>query len=458
MKKMTIETVREAVGGEIIQGSGKNFVTGVSHDSRSIGEGDLFFAIKGDNFDGHRFIKDAVKAGTKCFVVSHMDWAEGIDTGGLDLIMTDDTRKALADLAAFYLKDLGITTIGVTGSTGKTSTKDMLYYVCSQKYRTGRTEGNFNNDIGMPLTVLGFDPDIEVAVLEMGMDHFGEIDELARIARPKIGLITNIGISHLENLGSREGIMRAKMEITDYFDETNTLIISTGKDLLRRENISGPYRLITTGTEDGDDYRVRDIKNTKEGGISFFLLHDGRQQEFKLPVAGRHNALNAAMAATCGGIMGISMEQAAEGLSHMELTGGRLSMKHNGDLTVIDDTYNASPDSMKSGIDVLCSISGKRHIAVLGDMFELGRDTKEWHRKVGEYASAKDVEKVYAIGDNARYIAEGAGEKGVYFKKKEDFLEKLPEIIENDDAVLVKGSRGMAMEKITEALMKPERE
>ena len=458
MKAMTLDTVVAAVHGQLIRGTGEHSVARVSHDSRKAGEGDLFFAIIGDRFDGHDFISRAAENGCRSFIISHTRWIQEGEAEGLDLILVEDTRKALQELAAWSVRDMGLLTIGFTGSTGKTSTKDMMYYVCSQKYKTGRTLGNFNNDIGMPLTVLSFPEDTEAAVLEMGMDHFGEIDTLARIARPRIALITNIGISHMENLGSREGIMKAKMEITNYFDENSTLIISTGKDLLRRENIRGSYRLVTTGTEETDDYVIAGVRDAEDGGISFTMHHGGDEQAFHLPVPGRHNALNAALAVAAGELLGIPMRQAADALRHMTLTGGRLTMKKNKDLLIIDDTYNASPDSMHSAVDVLSSVKGKRHIAIFGDMYELGKDSPSWHREVGAYAASKDVEAVYAIGDEARYIALGAGEKGSYFASKQAFCEDLRRRIGRNAAVLVKGSRGMAMEEIVAALVDMERE
>ncbi|MGI6722412.1 MAG: UDP-N-acetylmuramoyl-tripeptide--D-alanyl-D-alanine ligase [Anaerovoracaceae bacterium] len=452
---ITIGDVARATGGEIISGQESALIKRVVHDSRSAAAGDLFVALIGERHDAHSFIEDVVEAGCSSVLVSHMDWAGGLINGvalsQLNIVKVADTRRALQDLASWYIRKIGVKVIGVTGSTGKTSTKDMTYYVCSTKYKTGRTSGNFNNDIGLPLTVLGFDEDTEVAVLEMGMDHFGEIDLLAGLVRPQIGLISNIGVSHMENLGSREGIMKAKMEITDYFTAEDTLIISTGKDLLRRENISGDYHLLTTGEEEDDDYRVSDIENVNDG-LSFTLTHGGEEQRFYLPVPGRHNAFNAALAVAAGGLLGISMSEAAAGLKEMELSAGRLSLKHSGGLLVIDDTYNASPDSVKGALDVLDSTAPETKIAILGDMYELGENTLEMHRQTGEYAAASSAQKVIAIGENARYIALGAGDKGIYFADKKGFLNKMDELVPDEAAVLVKGSRGMKMEEIVAAL------
>lgn len=453
MKPIQIEQAVTATKGSLLQGNPKATISGVSHDSRNATDEHLFFAIVGERFDGHDFIRDVVKAGCRNIVVSHRKWMDQTDTEGIQVILVEDTVKALQNMASWYLKTFAVTTIGVTGSTGKTSTKDMMYAVCSTKYKTGSTKGNFNNDIGMPLTVLGLPDDTEVAVLEMGMDHFGEIHRLVDIARPTIGLITNIGISHMENLGSRKGIMKAKMEITDYFGKDNTLVISTGEDLLRKENIHGIYQLVTTGSEPDNDYVIGDIKEKPLQGLDFTLTHCGKFQCFHLPIAGRHNAFNAALAVAAGEKLGISMAQAAEGLAAMELTKGRLTVKKNKDVMIIDDTYNASPDSVKAAVDVLSGVEGKRKIAILGDMYELGDDTDHWHRQVGEYVAASAVDTVYAIGEHAKYIAMGAGEKGEYFAEKEAFLQGLKDRIGNDACVLVKGSRGMAMETIVEELL-----
>ena len=456
MIRRTIKEIAEATGGEILRGSSEEMICRVVHDSRKAQAGDLFFAITGETHDGHTFIPQVAENGCRAIVISDPGKLPCELPPDMNIIVTGDTRTALQDLAGYYLADIGATVIGVTGSTGKTSTKDMMYCVASQRYKTGKTEGNFNNDIGMPLTILGFDEDTEVAVLEMGMDHFGEIDLLAKIARPSIGLITNIGISHMENLGSREGIMKAKMEITNYFTPDDTLIISTGQDLLRKENIKenfgGPYQIIATGTEEENDYVIRDIQNEGDG-LTFLLEKDGRTHSFYLPVPGRHNALNAALTVAAGDRLGIDMETAAAGLQKLVLTKGRLTVKNSGGLKIIDDTYNASPDSVKGAVDVLVSSQKDVKIAVLGDMYELGEDTEKWHRRVGEYAAGCDVDRIIAVGEIAKSIAEGAGKKGVWFKTKEELMRDIGQWIPEQAAVLVKGSRGMKMEEIVGVLI-----
>lgn len=469
MKEMTLKEIEAAINGRITRGNPKEKIDGVSHDSRNVRARDLFFALTGDVHDAHKFIPSVIETGCKNLVVSHMDWAEAGDENlqRLNIVEVKNVKTALQDLAAYYLNSRNVKVVGVTGSTGKTSTKDMVYAVCSEKYKTGKTVGNFNNDIGMPLTILGFDEDIEVAVLEMGMDRFGEIDLLAKIAKPAIGLITNIGISHMENLGSREGIMKAKMEITNYFDEKNSLIISTGEDFLRKENIKGEYTVIDTGLDENNDYVISDFKNLGEEGIEFYLTNKRNlnknseykeddiceRQKFVLPVQGKHNALNCAMAVAAGELLGVTMEQAAKGLEKMELTGGRLTIKTSGSWKIIDDTYNASPDSMKGAVDVLEEAKNGEKIAILGDMYELGDDCVQWHRQIGEYAATHRIDKVIAVGEMAVHIAKGAGDKGMYFATKEDFIEEINKLVPHKATILVKGSRGMAMEKIVEALI-----
>ncbi|MEA4922032.1 MAG: UDP-N-acetylmuramoyl-tripeptide--D-alanyl-D-alanine ligase [Eubacteriaceae bacterium] len=452
MKEINIGQIKNATNGEILFGDPGSTVISVAHDSRKTGEKDLFFALTGDNHDGHDFIGSAIEAGCRNLVVSHMDWADGTDCSSLNIVKTEDTRKALQDLACWYIKEIGAKVIGVTGSTGKTSTKDMIYYVCSQKYRTGRTIGNYNNDIGMPLTVLGFNEDVQVAVLEMGMDHFGEIDLLAGIAEPEIGVITNIGKSHIENLGSRENIMKAKLEITDRFDEHDTLVISTGEDLLRKENIKGNFGIVTTGTETDNDYVITEVRDTMDEGLSFFLQKGNEKQKFSLPVHGKHNALNGALAVATGGLLGIGMASAACGLETMELTEGRLTVRNAGSISVIDDTYNASPDSVKAALDVLASSSGKK-TAILGDMYELGKDARQDHEKTGEYAAALDIDMIIAVGEKSESIAAGAGKKGIYFRTKDELEREIDRLVPDTGVVLVKGSRGMKMETIVKRLI-----
>lgn len=460
MKNITLGQIEKAVSGKLIKGGIDETVNNVSIDSRKTVSGDVFFAIIGENHDAHKFLEQVFSSGCKVAVVSNEEAAlkAASDFDLVSLILVPDTVKAMQKLAAWYLNSLDIKKVGVTGSTGKTTTKDMVYYICSEKYITGKTAGNFNNEIGLPLTVFGLPQDAAAAVFEMGMSDIGEIDLLADIVRPNVGIITNIGISHIERLGSREGILRAKLEITNYLGEEDALVINEGGDLLNKDSAKGNYKLITTGTNGKSTYIISDILDNGENGMDFTLEYDKKIQRFHVPIPGLHNVTNASLAIAACSFIGVSMAEAARGLEKLELTDKRLSIKGKNGIKVIDDTYNASPDSMKAAIDVLISTSGVRRVAILGDMFELGIDSGKYHKEIGRYAALKGADLVIAVGNNAEMIAEGSreviGEEGtLYFKDKEEFMGIIKEIISLGDVVLVKGSRGMKMETIVKKIL-----
>ncbi len=453
MKKLTMKQIEQGTGGRLTAGDGNLTVEKICTDSRKAEKGDLFFALIGDNHDAHKYLPQVMEAGCTCAVVSDA----AMCPEGMSAVLVEDTTKALQQLSAWYLNELDIKKIAVTGSTGKTSTRDLTWYVCSEKYKAQKNVGNLNNHLGVPLTILSFDEDTEVGILEMGMDKFGEIDLLADIARPDVGIITNIGMSHIENLGSRDGIFQAKMELTNYFDENSVLIAARDDEYLNEERIDGEYRLVTAGCDGKSDYIISHIDDFGAEGIEFNLEHNGQMQHFKLPVPGRHNAFNGALAVAAGVELGISMEEAARGLAKTQLTDKRLTVRGKNGIKIIDDTYNASPDSMKAAIDVLMNTRGIRSVAVLGDMFELGENSKLQHELVGRYAADKNVDLLIAIGENSSEMARGAKEEGsenvMYFKTKDDFFKEMDSVIEKGDVILIKGSRGMEMDKIVKKII-----
>lgn len=454
MKKLTLEQIKIGTKGQQLFGSPETVVKKVCTDSRKAEAGDLFFALIGDNHDAHKYLPQVLEAGCRCAVIS--DAKQCPD--GMEAILVEDTTKALQDLSAWYLQQLGPKIIGVTGSTGKTSTRDLTWAVCSEKYKAQKNVGNLNNHLGVPLTILSFDEDIEVGVLEMGMDKKGEIDFLAGLTHPDIGLITNIGMSHMENFqNGRDGIFEAKMEMTNYFDESNVLIVARDDEYLNKERIDGAYRLVTAGSDGHSDYIISHIDDFGAEGIQFTLEHKGKMQRFRLPIPGRHNAFNSALAVAAGAELGISMEEAAKGLEKVQLTDKRLTVRGKNGIKIIDDTYNASPDSMKAAIDVLMKTRGIRSVAILGDMYELGETSKLQHERVGRYAAQQGVQLLIAIGEDAKEMARGAKEEGLenvmYFSKKDAFYKEMNDIIRKGDVILVKGSRGMEMEKIVKKIM-----
>ena len=466
MRPFTVEEIIKAVGGTLVSGEKENIVYRVCTDSRKAEPGDLFFPLKGENNDGHDFLGQVLEAGCRTIVVSDESkipkQAFASQPGDADIIVVDDTTAALQALASYYLDCLPLKKkIAVTGSVGKTSTRDMLYYAASTSFKTGRNPKNFNNYFGLPLSIMDFEPDTEVAVLEMGMASAGEIETLARIARPDIAVITNIGVSHIENLGSREGILKAKLEVTCCFDENSVLIINADNDMLTPENVKGPYRVITVGTGENCDYRINDVCDFGDKGIEYTLCHEGKDYRIKLPVPGAHNAINASLAVAAAGLMDISPETAIKGFEQAELTEKRLNIKKQGRIKVIDDTYNACPESMKSALNTLMSTEveeGGRRVAVLGDMFELGKESPAAHLEVGRYAVEKKPDLLIAVGKDAEYIAQGAEPLGdghvLRYETREDLEKEVHEIIRPGDTVLVKASRSMEMEKTVKEILK----
>ena len=456
MRETAIWQIERAISGELLSGVRDDTVTGVSTDSRRAGRGDVFFALSGKNGDGHDFICGAVQNGAKCVVVSKDNTP--VSYAGVSVIKTADTTKALHDFTKWYIADLGIRTIGITGSTGKTTTKDMLYHICCEKYRTGCTIGNLNTHTGLPLTVFSFDAGVEIGVLEMGAEEIGEIHLLADIARPAVSVITNIGVSHIESFGSRENILKGKMEITDFLGENGLLVFNAENDMLTKDNVSGPYRLAAVGSSEESDYILSDVSELGGDGIEFTLSHNGIIKAFRLGIPGRHNAMNASLAIAAAGGVGISMDEAERGLAKAVLSENRLNIREKNGIKVINDTYNASPDSMRAAIGVLLSVSGARKIAVLADMLGLGGESKFYHEQIGEFIAASNIDILISTGKMAKCIAEKAKEtmgedRVVHFDGREQLEAKIRDIASPGDVILVKGSRAMGMESVAGKLL-----
>ncbi|NLD10680.1 MAG: UDP-N-acetylmuramoyl-tripeptide--D-alanyl-D-alanine ligase [Clostridiales bacterium] len=453
MNPITINEIAEATGGSLICGKGDAVIDKVSTDSRQVGSKTLFIPLKGENHDAHKFIPMAAEAGCRTFLTANKEATAGLTA--CNVIFVDDTLKAMQALAKYYLDKIDVKRLAVTGSVGKTSTRDMVYYMCSEKYRTGRSMANFNNDIGVPLTIFSLDDSMDIAVFEEGMDHAGEIHRLVDITRPDVAIITNVGISHLENLGSRENILKAKMEIADYFGPENTLVINESCDLLNKEDIHKDYKVIGVG-EKNNDYTVSNVCDLGEKGIEFTLTVDDDSRKISLGVPGAHNAINAALAIAACSQVGISMDQAIAGLGNLELTGKRLALRESRGIRVIDDTYNAAPESMKSAINTLMNTEGRRHIAILGGMNELGADSEDYHREVGRFAVASGVDLLIGVEDKAKAIVEGADEKGgnsMWFGSKEELYGKLSGLLKSGDIVLIKASNALHMDEVSDKII-----
>lgn len=492
MRRMTSEELKNAVNGAIYAGREDETVTRAVIDSREAGKGDVFFAMKGEKNDGHNFLEQVFSSGCRMAVVSDEEKASkyaGRD--GVTLIMVEDTMKALQTLGTYYLGTLGLKTkVGVTGSVGKTSTRDFLYYVLSGKYKTARSIKNYNSETGLPLSITSFPADTEAAVIEMGMDYKGSIAILADIAEPEIAVITNVGISHLENFPEegREGILNTKLEITKNFNDDSVLVINDDNDMLatvdmKARGIKG--RLVRVGSSERCDFIVKNVEDKGISGIGFDIEHDGETCHVELPVPGAHNAINAGLAIAVGCLNGMTTQEAAAGFSMTELTANRLNVIEKDGIIIIDDTYNAAPDSMKSAIKTLMATpvpESGRHIAITGDMGELGFESNRGHGEVGAYAYKMGVDVLLAIGEKsyATYkgwaneaaveghkiriatpeggvplvaIDEETGRAAEHFPNKEMVVEGILDHIHEGDCILVKASRAMALEKIVNRII-----
>lgn len=445
--ELTFNELVEAIDGEVLL-EGEKLFNNICTDTRKIEKNDIFLALNGENFNGNQYAKDALEKGASIAIVDEICFE--IDEIKGTVIKVTNTYDALLLLAKYYRKKLGVKVVGITGSTGKTSTKDLVAAFLSEKYKVFKTKGNFNNHIGLPLMILSLDASVEVAVLELGMSNLGEIHTLADCARPDIALITNIGLSHIENLKTRENILKAKLEIIDFFNRDNVLIVNGEDEYLKKLNAE-TFEVIKTGYEDGNRLIAKDIM-LGESTTSFKLIDEDSEYIFNLPMVGAHNVLNALLGIAVAKKLGVTYEEMDKGLKNIEATSMRLEfIKVNG-FTIINDCYNASPDSMKAAIDVLHNYRGKRKIAVLGTMRELGNESKEAHRSVGEYASDK-ADILVATGEYMEDYKLGfnKGEVKTY-NSKEELIRKIKSFAKSDDVILVKASRGAKFEDVVTRL------
>ncbi|MCR4593723.1 MAG: UDP-N-acetylmuramoyl-tripeptide--D-alanyl-D-alanine ligase [Clostridiales bacterium] len=421
----------------------------ISIDSRDVDETTLFFAIKGERFDAHDFIPD-IQDKVGAVVIS-----KDIECS-CPSVKVSDTKDAFLKLANYYRNTFkNLILIGLTGSVGKTTSKEMTACVMAQKYKTLKTEGNFNNEIGMPKTLFRLDDSYECAVIEMGMSEFGEISLLSRTAQPDAAIITNIGVSHIENLGSRDGIFKAKMEMTEGLKNDGILIVNGDDDKLSTIKGEG-FRVIYYGIENRDcQMRAEDI--VQDGLETIFTaVYEGQEERIKIPAVGIHNVYNA-IAALCMGMQyGISLKEGAQGLAGYMPSGMRQNIQQKAGITFIEDCYNAAVDSQKAGLNTLCSIAKGRKIAVLGDMLEMGAYSEEGHREVGRYAAEKNVDMLLTFGPESHFMADSARRAGlvdvIEFEDRDRLAEALCELLREDDTVLFKASHGMHLEEVIYAI------
>ena len=458
MKSITIEDILQITNGTLINGDKDLICKNFSKDTRIIQENDTYIGIKGANFDGNKFWKEALLAGAQCVIVENIEFnKEDIEKfKEKTIVKVENTLEALYQIARLKRDLYNIPVIAITGSVGKTSTKDIIANVVSQKYKTLKTEGNNNNNIGLPFTILKLE-DHEAMVLEMGMNHFGEISLLTSIAKPNICVITNIGTSHIGNLGSRENILKAKLEILEGC-ENPTVIINNDNDLLHNwyEKNAKNFNIKTYGIQEKSDFNATNII-LKEQTSEFTCKIQNLEQKVKVPVGGEHFILNSLCAITVADVLKIPADKIIKGIESFELTKKRMDINElPNKIKIINDAYNASFESMKVALKFLAESKGVRKIAVLGDMFELGDFSKELHEKVGSQVAKNKIDILICSGENSKYIANQAEKEGLkkeqiyYLEQKEQILELLKNITKAGDVILFKASNGMKFYELAE--------
>ncbi len=448
MKSIKVCKIAEVAGGEILCGDADTDVTNIQYDSRAVRDGSLFVPIKGAKVDAHKFIEECLSKGASA-VLTEYDAPAGACK---PYIKVDNTLTALQALAAWYRKQFSLKLIGVTGSVGKTSTKEMIAAALSRGLDVMKTQGNKNSQIGMPMTMFDLEDHHEAAVIEMGMSYFGEMERLCAVAQPDMAVITNIGTAHIENLGSRENIMSEKLKITNGFSDGGILFLNGDDELLSTLHGKLDFSTVTFGFGSGCDYRAENIRVSGMNTI-FTLIAPYETEEVEIPALGEHNVKNALAAYAVARACGLAPKVIKEGLLTYRNAPMRQQIHTFDKFTLIDDSYNASPDAMRVSLDVLKSIDATRRIAVLANMLELGDFAESEHFSVGRHLGEIGIDCVICIGDLARHIAEGAREANPNvvakcFGSNSDAAEYLKTQMIDGCAILVKGSRSMHTEEI----------
>lgn len=453
MEALSFTEIVEAVEGKVIINGNCHKYNVLSTDTRKICKESIFVALRGQNFNGNNYIVEASSEGANLCIVDEINFDSSELLSNTSVILVKDSKKALLDLAEYYRGKLRVKVVAITGSTGKTSTKDLTAAALSGKFKVFKTKGNFNNEIGLPLMVFELDNSYDVAVLEMGMSNFGEIERLAKVAKPDLAIITNIGVSHIENLKTRENILKAKMEIAKYFSKENILIVNNENDFLSSFLENRDYKIFRVGLGKNVDLEAKDIV-IKEDSIEFTIEDKGLNNRFIIPIPGKHNVLNSLLALAAGKLLGVEYSLMKESIKLLNFTSMRLDIVKGEKYTIIDDSYNASPDSMKAALDVLNNISGNRKIAVLGTMRELGEESFKFHKEVGNYAREKGADLLIAVGEYSRAFKEGFSEDSnfISFQNVKETTEYLLNNLKVSDVVLVKASRSMSFETIVKEL------
>ena len=449
MNPLGLSQIAEFAGASLEYGDGTVAINKISTDSRTIKSGELFVALHGENFDAHDFVEAAAKSGAAGALVNR-NW-KGHVPRNFALLRAIDTLQAYQQIAANYRRSLALKVLAITGSNGKTSTKDFAASVLARKFRVTKTEGNFNNHVGLPRTILEAVSEDEVAVWEIGMNHPGEIAELSKIAAPDAAIITNIGVAHIEFMGSREAIAREKSALAEAVAPQGTVILNADDPFSKGIAARIRAKVVFAGTT-GGTVRASEIRQSADGS-EFTILEGAHRCRAQLPVAGLHMVQNALLAVAAGRAFGLSIEECGAGLAAASLTRARLQIKQIGGVHFLDDSYNANPDSMKAALRTLIELDaeGKR-IAVLGEMRELGAESERGHREIGETAASLAVDQLITIGDMAGRIAEGARAAGLKnvssVSSTREAADLLGQIAAPGDLVLIKGSRAAKTEEV----------
>lgn len=457
MADFTTEEILKATGAELVHGDAVKF-TDVVTDTRKITEGSLFIALQGERFNGEDFAVDAAKKGAAGVIVRRTCKKEIMDAVPSAVFAVEDTLEAYQKLAHAWRVKFDIPVVAITGSNGKTTTKDLTAAVLSTAFPVLKTAANFNNEIGLPLTLLQLAPQHRAAVVEIGMRGLGQIEALAPVAAPTVGVVVNVGETHMELLGSMENIAKAKGEMVEAIQPGGTVVINADNPYTAamRDKAAEGVRVIAFGIEKPADVRAEELSRDGLEQTFTAAFSDGKRVKCQLPMAGRHNVMNALAALATGWALGLSPELMAEGLAHPDMTKQRFECQQHGDYTVINDAYNASPASMEAAFATLAEVAPGRKIAVLGDMLELGDIAVESHRRVGACVAKAGVTTLVtrgAMGEEIANGAEAAGLKDVYrCASHEEAAEVLKKLLEPGDTILFKGSHGMQMDKIIDLL------
>jgi len=478
MKNMTLLNIANACSGRLVCDNSDlhKEIKGIVIDSRLVREDYLFIASRGERVDGHDFIKAAYNQGAAAVICEKAPADVPVP-----YILVENSLMALKQIAEWYRMQLDITVIGITGSVGKTSTKEFVSSVLAQKYCVHKTEGNYNNEIGLPLTILQIKEEHEIAVLEMGISDFGEMHRLSKIAKPDYCLITNIGQCHLENLGSRQGVLKAKSEIFDFMKEKGRAILNGEDDMLLTVREVKGRPPIRYGFNSEYDVWADNVKSHGLNGSSCDIHIKDEVFHVNIPMPGHHMVLNALAAAAAGSLLGVTGQEIARGIEQIQPVSGRSHIIKHNNITIIDDCYNANPVSMKAAIDLLATVD-TRKVAVLGDMGELGTDEMKLHKEIGKYAVSKNIDIILCVGKLSYYMYTGAMEsltgnadtpaskssrqafcnetskdfpgRLLYFESRDDLIRSLPDIIKDGDTVLIKASHFMGFDTIVKDLIK----